>query len=150
MRRGIQLAVDLTLVAAACLVPLLTLLAAPRNPDGSLAFLITIPWVCLVLLACVVITWWYWAWWPASRGGRTPGMRLVHLRVVDASGAPASRGQLALRWLALLVDLAAFCAVGALAILLTPRGQRFGDLLASTVVVDAHSPALAGAETRAG
>jgi uncharacterized RDD family membrane protein YckC len=62
-------------------------------------------------------------------------MRLLRIAVVSAGGGPATSLQFGLRWVMLLVDGMFFGAVGLGAMLLTQHHQRFGDLLADTVVV---------------
>jgi uncharacterized RDD family membrane protein YckC len=134
--RVLQFAVDLTIVAVLCMLPLAVTLVLPRNPDGTVgSLLLAIPLVLLALVACVVLSFWYFAWWPARRGGQTLAMRWLRLAVTAVDGRPATATQLGLRWIMLLVDGMLFGAVGLLAMLLTPRGQRLGDILADTVVV---------------
>jgi uncharacterized RDD family membrane protein YckC len=134
--RVVQFTIDLALVALLCLVPLAVVLLLPRNPDGTIgSLLVSIPVVLLALVACAVLSWSYLAWWPAVHAGQTPAMRLLHLAVVSADGRPATTLQHGLRWVMLLVDGMAFGAVGLGAMLLTPRQQRVGDVLADTVVV---------------
>ena len=68
--------------------------------------------------------------------GRTPGKRLTGLRVVQAGGEPVRFLTSAIRNLLRLVDILPFgYLVGSLAILLSPRNQRLGDIAAGTLVV---------------
>lgn len=69
-------------------------------------------------------------------GGRTPGKRMTHLRVVRARGEPVDLPSSAVRNLLRLVDVlpVAYLA-GLLSILLTKRNQRLGDLAAGTLVI---------------
>jgi uncharacterized RDD family membrane protein YckC len=134
--RVLQFAIDLTLVAALCLLPMTVLLVLPRNPDGSLAaLLVAIPVILLALAACAVLSWWYLAWWPSRHAGQTVAMRWLGLAVIAEDGRPASALQLGLRWVMLLVDGLFFGAVGLVSILLTRGRQRLGDILAQTSVV---------------
>lgn len=134
--RVLQFAVDLTIVAVLCLVPLAVTLVLPRNPDGTVgSLLLSIPLVMLALVACAVLSFWYLAWWPARRDGQTPAMRWLGLAVTGVDGRPATATQMGLRWVMLLADGMLFGAVGLLSMLLTPRDQRLGDILADTVVV---------------
>ncbi|MGH9185989.1 MAG: RDD family protein [Acidimicrobiales bacterium] len=72
----------------------------------------------------------------ALASGRTPGKRWSKLRVVAADGGPVGVGASAVRNLLRLVDfLPAVYAVGAIAIVVTSRNQRIGDLAAGTLVV---------------
>lgn len=135
--RVVQFALDLAIVALVTLIPMtLALLLLPRNPDDSLgALLITIPVILALLVLAVVISWWYWAWLPRRRRGRTLVMGWFGLRVVNVNGREATGSQLTLRWLLLVVDAMFFGAVGLIAMLSTATHQRVGDALADTLVV---------------
>jgi uncharacterized RDD family membrane protein YckC len=65
--------------------------------------------------------------------GRTPGKRWNGLRVVRSSGRPIGFFASAIRNLMRLIDY--FFLIGAVAILVTPKKQRLGDLAAGTIVV---------------
>jgi uncharacterized membrane protein SpoIIM required for sporulation/uncharacterized RDD family membrane protein YckC len=68
-------------------------------------------------------------------GGRTPGKRLVHLRVVDSAGRPPGLVTSLLRNLLRLVDMLPIgYGVGTVVLFFTGT-RRFGDLVAGTVVV---------------
>jgi uncharacterized RDD family membrane protein YckC len=74
-------------------------------------------------------------WVPLVRGGVTPGMWVLGLRVTTVLGdAPSVRDYL-VRWFLFTVDGLLLGAVAAVSIALTRRRQRVGDLLARTVVV---------------
>jgi uncharacterized RDD family membrane protein YckC len=135
--RVVQFCLDLGIVAVISLAPMAVALAVlPRNPDDSLgALLITIPVILALLLLAVVISWWYWAWLPRRRAGRTLVMGWFGLRVVGADGGEPVGSQLTLRWLLLVVDAMLFGAVGLIAMLSSSRAQRIGDALADTLVV---------------
>ena len=77
-------------------------------------------------------------------GGRTPGKRLSHLRVLRDDGTPVDLPASAIRNLLRLVDLL-FAGLPALfSILLTKRNQRLGDIAAGTLVIrEAPQPARA-------
>jgi len=137
--RVVQFCLDLAIVAVISLAPMAVALAVlPRNPDDSLgALLITIPVILALLLLAVVISWWYWAWLPRRRAGRTLVMGWFGLRVVRVDGGEPVGSQLTLRWLLLVVDAMLFGAVGLIAMLSSSRTQRIGDALADTLVVRA-------------
>lgn len=119
----------------ATLAPTIVLLLVPDNPDGSMGhLLIAIPLVMLLFVASVLLSWWYWVIRPARRHGRTFAMEWLGLQVVGLDGAPATSGQLAVRWVMLLVDGIFAGAVGLLAILATGGRQRLGDVAAGTLV----------------
>lgn len=67
--------------------------------------------------------------------GRTLGKYGRDLRVVKKNGTAPGVGDFLLRWLLTPVDLFPFGGVGLLTMLVTPNGQRLGDLTAGTVVV---------------
>lgn len=66
--------------------------------------------------------------------GQTLGKRFMHLRVVKIDGKSPSIGDYFLRHLLRLIDIG-FSCIGVVAILLTKKGQRLGDLAAQTMVV---------------
>jgi uncharacterized RDD family membrane protein YckC len=66
------------------------------------------------------------------------------ISVATVDGTALSLGAVTLRTLMRLVDfLPAFYAAGALAIAVTPRNQRLGDLVANTIVIRHRIPATA-------
>lgn len=72
------------------------------------------------------------------RGGRTIGKRIFHVRVVTASGTPATARQIALRNVLRVVDAPPFLyASGLISMIRTgpTRRQRIGDVAAGTTVV---------------
>lgn len=92
------------------------------------AFSLLVAWSYFVLLE--------WLW-----GGRTIGKRLFGLRVIGSDGAPASFTAVLVRNLVRVVDfLPAFYGLGLLAIVVSRRSQRLGDLAAGTYVVRAPMP----------
>ncbi|MET8850759.1 RDD family protein [Amycolatopsis sp. NPDC004625] len=146
-RRLVQFLLDELLV----FVPVLLLAIAvawlfhPHGP-GLLAFLRVVLYTMLGLdfLGLVFVM----VWWPYRHGGQTPAMRWLRLRVETAEGAHPSLGAFALRQLLMLVDGFAWGLAGLVVMLCTPRRQRFGDLVARTVVVrvprSAHHPGFPG------
>jgi len=81
------------------------------------------------------LNWGYHAAFEALWHGRSPGKRLVGLRVVKADGTPAGAIEAVLRNLARLVDALPFgYAVGLVTLAVTPA-RRVGDLLAGTRVI---------------
>src|SRR5690606_31901397 len=70
--------------------------------------------------------------------GQTLGKRLLGLRVMDEQGLHLTFSQVAVRNLLRVFDsIPVFYAVGGLAMVLSPRRQRLGDLAANTIVVRA-------------
>lgn len=74
-------------------------------------------------------------WWPYRHGGQTPAMRWLRLRVEAVDGGHPSLGAFALRDLMMLVDGFAWGITGTVVMLVNRRRQRFGDIVARTVVV---------------
>jgi len=76
--------------------------------------------------------------------GRTPGKAALGLRVVTVEGAPIRFRHAAIRAILGLVDKYALSAVpGVLALLLSRRNQRLGDLVGGTLVLRERSGAKA-------
>ncbi|MFF0745432.1 RDD family protein [Streptomyces sp. NPDC004111] len=135
VRRGLQWYVDGVLSALLLLPPLALFLLLPTDEDGATlrpawALVLFAVWGLLSLLVYV----WYWVVRPA-RTGRTWGMSLFGLRVVRLDGRPLTYGGSFLRAVLLVVDGMCAGLVGLVAMLVTPRRQRLGDLAAGTVVI---------------
>ncbi len=139
--RGLAALVDLLLAAAA--VALVALLGVPvvavagtASPSGTgwvdaacrAALRVAVPAVVAAVVVPLV--------GELALGGRSPGKRALGLAVVDEAGGQAGAAALVTRNLLRPLDiLPATYAVGAVALLLSARGQRLGDLAAGTVVV---------------
>jgi uncharacterized RDD family membrane protein YckC len=69
-------------------------------------------------------------------GGRTPGKRATGLRVVREGGQPVGFVSSSIRNVVRLVDMLPFSyAIGIVAILMSSKNQRLGDMAAGTIVV---------------
>lgn len=73
--------------------------------------------------------------------GRTPGKRVMKLRVVRIDGQPLGWTGSLVRNVLRLVDSLFFYAVGAVVMILSSDDQRLGDLAAGTIVI--HEPSRA-------
>ncbi len=83
----------------------------------------------VVQFGYAMITEWSWR-------GQTIGKRVLSLRVVDVAGHRLQFSQVAIRNLLRAVDiLPGLYLVGGVAMLLSKRGQRLGDLAANTAVI---------------
>lgn len=81
--------------------------------------------------------------WLEFRYGKTPGKFAVKTHVVRESGAPISFGQALARNALRVIDGLLFYLVGLIIILATRERQRFGDIVAHTLVVaDSAEPAV--------
>jgi uncharacterized membrane protein SpoIIM required for sporulation/uncharacterized RDD family membrane protein YckC len=90
-----------------------------------------------LLLGVGLGIWAYFTLFEGLAGGRTPGKRLVGIRVIHDGGYPLTVRGAVVRNLIRLVDLQPFFTwmVGGAAMLLSPRTQRLGDMAAGTLVV---------------
>lgn len=93
------------------------------------------------VFAAVILGWFtlyygYFALFETLWNGQTPGKRLMGLRVIHTSGRPLSAYEAILRNIVRIVDqMPGIYAVGMVAVFLSERSQRLGDLAASSVVV---------------
>ncbi|MFN3597545.1 MAG: RDD family protein [Rubricoccaceae bacterium] len=72
----------------------------------------------------------------ALAGGQSPGKMALRIRVAREDGSAPSLGQVLLRWLLGLVEVGlSLGALAVVAVALSPRSQRLGDLAAGTVVL---------------
>ncbi|MEV6639321.1 RDD family protein [Amycolatopsis sp. NPDC051371] len=133
-RRLVQFVLDEMLV----FVPMLLLAIAVVwlfHPHGLalLTFLEVVLYTMLALdfLGLVFVN----VWWPYRHGGQTPAMRWLRLRIETLEGTHPSLGAFVVRDLLMLVDGFAWGLAGIVVMLVTRRRQRFGDVVARTVVV---------------
>lgn len=85
----------------------------------------------IYLAGAFLIDWAYFAGTEIAMRGRTPGKKLVGLRVVTRGGGTASTGALLTRNLLRIVDM----IVGVPLMAIDPLSRRLGDRLAGTIVV---------------
>ncbi len=76
--------------------------------------------------------------------GQTPGMRFMHIRVVDARGEPPNLGRSVLRFIGLVLAIIPLF-LGFLPVLIDDRRRGIQDMLAGTVVLYDEEPAPAAA-----
>jgi uncharacterized RDD family membrane protein YckC len=137
--RGFAAVVDFlaaSLIAVAVVVIYLSLAGALRSPAvlmlGGFVVLfgLTVIWAYFILME--------WLW-----NGQTIGKRIFGLRVIGDDGAPAGFLAIFVRNLVRVVDFfPALYGFGLVAIVLSPRSQRLGDIAAGTYVVRAPRPQL--------
>ena len=137
--RGFAALVDFVLatmifIGAIFLFTLLT--AAIGFQTASLFFGISV-------LLTFAIAWSYFILFEWLGNGQTIGKRIFGLRVIADDGAPASFTAVLVRNLIRVIDfLPGFYGIGLLAIVVSSRSQRLGDLAAGTFVVRAPRPQL--------
>ena len=95
-------------------------------------------WVVALLIVAVFLLWsgyfalFEWAW-----SGQTPGKRWLRLRVIREDGRPVTFWEAAARNVLRIFDMMPFpfYSVGLIAVFVSRRDQRVGDMVAGTVVV---------------
>ena len=133
--RGIALAVDsaianlIVLILAALLGLVASLTGGTLRPEWLAAALAAAGWI-------VVLTTYFALFW--STTGQTPGMRLMRLKVVTATGRPPHLLRALVRVVGLALAIIPLFA-GFLPVLFDARRRAVQDLLARTVVI--HVPA---------
>jgi uncharacterized RDD family membrane protein YckC len=101
------------------------------------------PFFGVGVLLTFALAWSYFVLFEWLGNGQTLGKRMFGLRVIAEDGAPAGFMAVLIRNLVRMVDfLPGFYGVGLLAIVVSPRSQRLGDLAAGTFVVRAPRPQL--------
>ena len=101
------------------------------TPEGDAALALL---GALILIMTFLFSAYYIAF-EIAWNGQTPGKRLMGIRVVDDSGAPATPARIVIRNLVRIVDIQFGYGIGAVAIFATKEEKRLGDLAAGTVVV---------------
>src|SRR3989442_9176104 len=101
------------------------------------------PYVGIAVLLTFAVAWSYFIFLEWLGNGQTIGKRIFRLRVIADDGSPAGFTAVLVRNLLRVVDfLPSFYGLGLLAIVLSSRSQRLGDLAAGTFVVRAPRPQL--------
>src|SRR5919199_554420 len=106
-------------------------------------------WVLALLIIVLFLIWdgyfvfFEWVW-----NGQTPGKRWLKLRVIREDGRPITFWEAAVRNLLRILDIMPFpfYSIGLLAVFISSKDQRTGDMVAGTVVVrerEAEAPTFA-------
>lgn len=133
--RGVAFAVDLALctlifLIAAAFGALVIALAGGRGPGWLATFLASAGWA-VITGAYLVIFW--------TIAGQTPGMRLMHLRVVDQRRRPPHFVRAVVRLIGLFFAILPLFA-GFVPVLFDRRRRALQDFMANTVVRTEHVP----------
>lgn len=98
---------------------------------------VSVNWaVGIFVLIVFLMQWGYFALFEAFGNGRTPGKRVAKIRVIHQSGRGINFVEALARNLVRFVDyFPGFYAIGIIAIFLSKRSQRLGDMVAGTLVV---------------
>src|SRR5216110_1189999 len=111
----------------------LAALLTGRESAGAWSTLVAV----LALLALFLLFWGYFLLFEALNHGRTPGKRLMGIRVVMDTGHPITFAAAAVRNLVRIVDMQPLFTyqVGLAFVLFHAQNKRLGDIVAGTVVV---------------
>ncbi|MEA5363826.1 RDD family protein [Amycolatopsis sp., V23-08] len=134
-RRLVQFFLDEMLVFVPMLL-LAVLAVVLFRPSGLVALVTFLKVVFITMMVLDFLGLWFvMTWWPYRHGGQTPAMRWLRLRVVMLDGSHPPLRLFVVRQLLVLVDGFAWGLAGIVVMLCTRRRQRFGDVVARTVVV---------------
>jgi uncharacterized RDD family membrane protein YckC len=133
--RFIAILVDSLILGAAVIV--LIFLAAFILPALNLLGPKSASWgIGIFLLILFLLFWGYFALFEAFNSGRTPGKRVARIRVIHQSGRGINFVDALARNLVRIIDyLPGFYGVGIVAMFMSRRSQRLGDMVAGTLVV---------------
>ena len=139
--RCLALLLDYAAQAAFYLLAMLAIVFLPGTthssrhvyPQGSAAA----KWAtAIVILVPFLLHWAYFTLFEAFWDGRTPGKRIMRIRVIQNTGRSITFFEAMTRNLLRAIDfLPGFYAIGLLSIFITKTDQRLGDLAAGTLVV---------------
>ena len=136
--RFTAMAADLAIMIVAATVLALSALLLGRHVAGTVLpeYGPATVWA-LATIGLFVVLWGYFVLFEAFWDGRTPGKRLLGLRVLHSGGQPLSPRGSVVRNLLRVVDLQPGVSgvVGGACMMLNRRTQRLGDLAADSIVV---------------
>jgi len=136
--RCLALIIDYLLQSVVLVLAVLALFAiaasAPAHPQTPARTPLADKWIVAILIAIpFFFQWGYFALFEAFWGGRTPGKRIMHLRVIQQNGRSISFIESLIRNFIRVVDFLPFLyVIGVVSIFVTKRNQRLGDLAAGT------------------
>jgi len=118
--------IDSVIIVIYVLVALYVLSFANFGTDSMFLFIITLGLPVFL----------YHLLWETLWNGQTPGKGVMKIRVVKLDGSKPAFSNYLLRWLLRLVDISFTSgAVAVVTILLNGKGQRLGDIAATTTVI---------------
>lgn len=96
--------------------------------------------LAVLIIVSFLIYWGYFFFFELWMNGRTPGKKSLRIRVVRLEGGPITFDSIAIRNLLRAVDFLGLYSVAGIAMFLTKKSQRLGDLAAGTVVISEDVP----------
>ncbi|PQB04647.1 RDD family protein [Aureitalea marina] len=116
-----------SLIIAAYSIATLYILGSIDLPDDMV-------WVFILSIGLPILL--YHLLWESLWNGRSPGKAAMQLRVVKLDGSRPAFSNFLLRWLLRFIDVSISSgAVALVTILMNGRGQRLGDIAATTTVI---------------
>jgi uncharacterized RDD family membrane protein YckC len=146
--RYIAFVIDALLLAVGYLVVLLffgAVFIATQSLGGVAQETLGIIAIVVVVIAAGFALIGYFALFEMFMGGQTPGKRLMRIRVVNAAGFSLGAGPVLIRSIFRIVDVIPPLWVVPL---LSEKVQRFGDMVAGTLVVSEDTPHLSAVRER--
>jgi len=95
----------------------------------------------IFLLVTFLLWWGYFVLFELLWNGRSPGKRMLHIRVARTDGLPINPSSAIVRNLMRIVDTLLF--LGPIVMLIDSQGRRLGDLAAGTIVIREETGSLA-------
>ena len=138
--RGMAAMIDagmLALIIVAEIVVGLTAVTLAGRISGQVLSIFA-PWAIAVLIVVVFVTYWgYFIVGEVFRNGRTLGKRIMRIRVVREDGSRVGVLESVIRNIVRVVDIMpGTYGFGIIAVWISPRAQRLGDMAAGTVVIE--------------
>jgi uncharacterized RDD family membrane protein YckC len=135
-RRAAQFALDVLLVQVVAVAVAAGVAFAVRALLGGGHVVLSVlvfglVWLWLSLFGWLLVT----VLWPVLRGGRSPAMSWLGLRVVTLEGRAPRPAAHILRCVLTIVDGVPFGLVGLVTMANSARQQRVGDIVAGTLVI---------------
>jgi len=138
--RFLAVFIDLTIQVAAAVVLGLLLVAFAGAYDGAAARAFgkyeRSTGIAIASFAAFGLFFGYFIIFEAFANGRTPGKRLVGIRVVRDGGYPVDLSGSVIRNVVRILEASlGFYVISAICALVSPRNQRLGDMAGGTIVV---------------
>lgn len=96
--------------------------------------------LAIMIFIFFLIYWGYFVFFEMWTNGQSPGKKYLKIRVVMLEGGGISLNSIAIRNLLRVVDSLGLYAVAGIAMFVTKKVQRLGDLAAGTVVISEEIP----------
>lgn len=90
----------------------------------------------VILISSFIILFGYFIFFETFWNGQTPGKRIIHIRVVQVDGSAVTFAKVLIRNMIRVIDqIPAMYAIGIIAVFVTKKSQRLGDMAAGTIVI---------------